>query len=191
MLIECKRSRRVIKMANMNKRRGFVGRSRALWSEREDSLVRTYYPDYTELLRKLPRRTPQAVRSRVFTLDLPRTRKIYWTAAEISKLRRLYPRADRQTILTAFPSASWSRIQSAASRQHIVRKRRRSTGHQLLDVIRARCDELNYSMVDLDALARTRRYFRRCGWSCRKASVTKIAKAIQALGGTITVSWND
>lgn len=65
-------------------------------------------------------------------------------------------------------------------------------GSTLLDAIRRRCADLGYSMVDLDAVARTKRYFQYAQWkSSGSFNVARLSKAVEALGGELSAVWRD
>lgn len=115
-----------------------------------------------------------------------------WTGTEIARLRRLFPIASRDQIIAAFPNRTWAAIKTMA----ICRKIRRAqkpfvkTGSSALDQIRQRCAELNFSMGDLDKLARTRGYFRYARWlRAKRPSQIAIIKAVRALDGVIDIRW--
>jgi hypothetical protein len=116
-----------------------------------------------------------------------------WTAADVSRLRRLWPHADKLAILESFPGRSWGALSRAATGYKLHRPKRlyQSTGCDLLDSIRARCESLNYTMRDLDAVSHTGTYFFRMGWIGRVPELGKLAKATKALGGKLSVSWDE
>jgi len=141
---------------------GRTPRGHWLWTKNEDALVRELYPDYDALQKALRRRTYNALRARARTLDVVKRRHT-WLGAEISRLRRMYPKAARQELMVFFPDVSWEAIKAMAHRVGVRRERRKlvSTGHPLIDRIRDRAFDLNISMVDLDAMAGTKKYFRK------------------------------
>jgi len=171
-------------------RMGRTPNGHPLWTEREDDVVRALYPDYKALRRKLRRRTYYALRARARTLDVV-TRRHVWLATEVSRLRRLYPRASREELLAAFPDITWRKIKAKARHAGIHRARRKlaTTGHPLIDLIRDRAFDLKLSMVDLDAMAGTRRYFQKAGWYNGNFNRKALLRAVEALGGEVSVSW--
>lgn len=146
-------------------RMGRTPNGHPLWTEREDDVVRALYPDYRALRRALRRRTYHALRYRTRALGIAKKKHV-WLGSEVSRLRRLYPKADRADILLAFPELSWQQIAAKACHIGVRRARRRlnSTGYPLVDLIRDRAFDLSLSMVDLDAIAGTKHYFQKAGW---------------------------
>ena len=166
-------------------------RGHRLWTEKEDAIVRGFYPDYRALRRRLRRRTYDALRHRVRVLGIQR-RKHPWTGTEIARLRKLYPVASRDQMSAAFPNRTWAAIKTMAISRKIRRLQKpfAKTGSPALDQIRQRCAELNFSMGDLDKMARTRGYFSHARWlRTKKPSQIAIIKAIRALDGVIDIRW--
>jgi hypothetical protein len=181
-----------IRMRALTKRRGYSIRGYPLWTDQEDLLLRTMYPNIKAIEKRLRRRTENAIRKRLSELGLRRFPPHLWTAPEVSRLRRLWPAADKGTIVQAFPGIKWARLADAAGRRKICRRKTplKITGNSLLDEVRARCRYLNYTLSDLDLQAGTGSYFRGRGWR-RGHQIAKVAKAIKALGGKISVHWGD
>ena len=171
-------------------RTGRTPKGHWLWTKEEDDIVRELYPDYKALRRKLRRRTYNAIKERARTLEVAHRRHV-WLASEVSRLRRLYPRSDRLDILAAFPGLRWRQIAGKAGhiRVHRYRRRLSRTGHPLIDHIRDRAFELNMSMVDLDAMARTKKYFQKAGWANGNLNRRALVRAVEALGGEVSVRW--
>lgn len=171
-------------------RMGRTPNGHPLWTEREDDVVRTLYPDYRALRRALRKRTYYALRHRTRALGIAKKKHV-WLGTEVSRLRRLYPKGDRGDILLAFPEMSWQQI--AAKARHIgVRRARRklnSTGYPLIDLIRDRASDLSLSMVDLDEAAGTQRYFQKAAWCNGNFNRKALLRAIEALGGEVSVRW--
>lgn len=171
-------------------RSGFVG-IHPLWSPAEDEALRGYYPNYALAKKKLKRRSYWSIRHRAQTLKLQRKRHI-WTGAEIVRLRKVYPRGSRSEILASFPGVSLNAIVKTAHRKRIWRARRafKRTGFAVLDAIRDRCAELRLSMVSLDEIARTKKYFQAQQWNANGwVSARYVVKAIAALDGKLAVVW--
>ena len=146
-------------------RRGTVAGHR-VWTAEEDKVLRDLYPDYAAAKRALNTRSLSAIRNEAQKLGIAPKRQL-WTSAEVLRLRRLYPTASRQVLLEAFPGANWVRINHKA--QHIGLRRPpfkfKPTPWPLLNAIRARAHQLGYTLVDLDAMAGTGKYFQRAGWN--------------------------
>jgi hypothetical protein len=162
-----------------------------VWTVEEDEVVRSKYPDYAAIRKALPHRTYFACRARARTLRIVKERPPY-TGKELSIVRRLYPKADREDILSSLPGRTWSQINDLANRNGIRRapKPFKITGIKVLDQIRTRCRELNYSMPDLDKMARTKTYFAKAKWLIRnKINHRAIGRAVDALHGDIEADW--
>ncbi len=164
-----------------------------LWTREEEQALKTLYPHYDKIQKTLKRRTLVAIRHRAGKLAL--TKKIHkWTAAEVSKLRRLYPVASRKEILATFPSLSWQQVRNCAQYNgfHRNKKPYKPTGHEILDRILERSFSLGINMADLDEIAGTKKYFQKGCWCGRKSLNAKaIQKAIVALDGKVYVKWDD
>lgn len=171
-------------------RTGRTPKGHWLWTKKEDDIVRALYPDYRALQKALRRRTYHALRARARTLDIVKRRRL-WLASEVSRLRRMYPKATRHELLTAFPDMAWEKITYKGRHVGIYRARRRlaTTGHPLIDTIRIRAQHLNLSMVDLDAMAGTRRYFQKAAWCNGNFNRKAVLRAVEVLGGELSVHW--
>ncbi len=168
------------------------GRPLTLWVPNEDQLVRNLYPDYEALRRKLPHRTYPAIRYRAGALGLSKKRHI-WTMAELGRLKKKYEAGvPKEAILAEFPHATWDQITGVAGFHGFQRKNQKfkSTGIAIIDAIRDRADKMNLTMVDLDAMARTKRYFQKAGWHGLGSNGKYVARAIEALGGRLLVEWD-
>lgn len=173
-------------------REGVTMSGAKLWTDEEREIVRNLAPDYDAILKQLPHRTRNAVRNQAGKMGLRRAIHI-WTAAEISRLRKLFPRAPAEEICAAFPHSTWINIQQAA-RYHGLRrsaKQYKITGIDALDEVRKRCFEINWTMIDLDNAAKTKRYFRRAGWIGKKINHRALGRAIEALDGVVQAQWNE
>lgn len=171
-------------------RTGRTPKGHWLWTRKEDDIVRAFYPDYKALRRKLRRRSYSSIRYRASVLDVIKRRHV-WLGSEVQRLRRLYPKANRNTILEAFPGLRWTQIQGKAGHIRVFRHRERlcRTGHPIIDLIRDRAFDLNISMVDLDSIARSKTYFQKAGWKTSGLNRKAILRAVEALGGEVSVQW--
>jgi hypothetical protein len=164
-----------------------------LWQAHEDRALCGHYPNYTAARKALPGRTYYSVRGRACKLKIQNKRHI-WTGADLVRMRKLYPTASKRELLAAFPGLTLCAIKEFAGRMHIFKQRRpfQKTSYPLLDAIRARCYELGYSMVDLDEIARTKRYFQCARWVASKSvQNSALCKAVDALDGTLSPTWRD
>lgn len=161
-----------------------------LWTKKEDDILRTLYPDYKALRRKLRRRTRYALKARAARLGVIRKNHV-WLAVEVSRVRRMYPRATREELMAALPNLTMAQIRSKASDIGVRRARRKptATGYPLIDAIRERAFEQNLSMADLDAIARTKRFYQSGGWRGGNFNRKAVLRAVEALGGEVSVRW--
>lgn len=173
-------------------RTGMVGRGRRIWTAEELEILRRLYPDYAAAKKALPGRTYYAIRAHARERGIASKRQV-WKMSELQRLRQLVATdATTQEMQAVFPGRTRHQLKATLGRYGIRRKRRgfKPTGHDLLDAVRQRCHELNLTMVDLDAMARTRRYFTTQAWIARGApSLRHVVKAAQVLGGRISVLW--
>lgn len=172
-------------------REGVTMSGAKLWTDEEREIVEKLAPDYDAIVKRLPHRTRTAIKSQAGKMGLSRAIHI-WTAAEISKLRKLYPRASAEEICTAFPHSTWINIRQAA-RYHGFRRLNKAykpTGIGALDEVRRKCFEINWTMGDLDKAAKTKKYFRKCGWIGKKINHRALGRAIEALDGVVQAQWN-
>lgn len=163
-----------------------------LWTDVELAACRELYPDFKAIKHRLRRRSLVAIQQKCRELDLSEKRNA-WTGTEIAKLRKLYPAATREELAAAFPNHPFNSIKIAANRRGIFRIKKPyvPTGHPLLDEVRARCYELKLTMPDLDAISRTKKYFRQSGWQSNRRAHPAMVRAVVALAGTMKVEWGD
>lgn len=176
------------------KREGVTMRGDKLWTDEENAIIKKCGPSFDEIGKRLPHRTRTAIRFQSRKLGFCQKRQHNWTAAEISKLRRLYPRASREEICGIFSHSTWQNITQVA-RYHGARrecsKAYSPTGFPTLDEVRKRCREIRWTMPDLDKAARTGTYFARAGWIGKKINYRALGRAIAALDGEVKAAWND
>lgn len=171
---------------------GVTAKGHPLWTKEEDAKVLRLYPDYKALRRALRRRTYRALRARAGTLGITKKRHT-WTAAEASRIRKLYPTANKGELYAAFPGLRWNQIVGKARHIRVRRNRRplSPTGFPIIDEVRQRAFRLNYSMVELDAIAGTKTYFQKGGWHNGIVNKRAIYKAIEALDGEVLAVWKE
>lgn len=172
------------------KRTGMTMAGQILWSEGEIDVLRRLTPDYKTIRQLLKTRSPEAIRHKCNQLGLSKTINL-WTGADVAKLRRLYPTAPKDTVIAAFPAATWPQIKSAARRYGFrrVRPPYEKTDHPLIDAIIDRCGVIGWSLADLDEECGTGRYFQRRDWRRHAPSLAKLLKAVAVLGGDVSVTW--
>ena len=185
-------ARSAARARNRLKKEGYVFGLRRVWSGREEEVCRLFWPDVRQIKRLLWSRSEGAIRAKGRALGLPIQKQHIWSAASLSRLRRLYPEATWDELHAAFPGVSKNSILHAVRYRRLRKNRRpyKPTGYLLIDEIRGRCFELNYRMKDIDALAMSKRYFYKAGWHSRWISHKAIARAVAALDGQLTVKWS-
>jgi hypothetical protein len=172
--------------------RGVTPSGSPLWTTEEDETCREYGNDYRVLKTKLPHRSYHALRKRCQSLGL-RPRRDLITIKELSLLRRMSATATSDEIQAALPHKTRRQLDKLRQYYGICSKRRpfSPTGYLILDEIRSRCFELNYSMLDLDKLAKSKTYFRQADWRRSGLNYRAIGRAVAALEGELTVHWRD
>jgi hypothetical protein len=172
------------------KREGRTFNGLKVWSEEEDNKLRAHYPDYSAIASALPHRTYDACRARAREIGIV-IRRPPFTARELSVIRRLYPSEERSEVLAALPGRDWVSVAKLASRHGIHRKPKpfKPTGVLVLDQIKERCRELNYSMSELDKMVRGKGYFRKASWCWGYLNDRDIGRAVRALFGDIKADW--
>lgn len=188
---------RAVKMGQRSRRRmrkhGHNMKGDRLWTRDEEAVLIAHQGEYDVMRKLLPHRTEAAIANRCQLLGL--RKKIHvWTAAELARLRRLYPCATVKEIEDSFPHSSWANI-SQVARYHGFRRCLRScyksTGYPALDEVRQRCLDIRWTMKDLDKAAKTGRYFQRAGWIGKKINHRALGRAIEALDGMIECRWKE
>jgi hypothetical protein len=158
------------------------------WSTREDEIVKSLYPKYRKILKRLKGRSYWAVRNRARTLGIVAPRHI-WTNSEIKRLKTLYARdATRAEVSREFPYLTSSQLCAKAG--HIRLARARNEPYKLgilpIDDVRRKASAQGLTWRQLDKIAKTGRYFQQ---TTRRVDWMYIAKAIEKLGGTIEITW--
>ena len=135
-------------------------------------------------------RTLAACKGRAKTLRVATPRPPL-TARELSVVRRLYPAGERGELFAALPGRKWHQIADFARRHGIHRPRKsyKPTGIPVLDQIRTRCRDLNYTMPDLDRMIKGKGYFAKANWCIGHIHHRDIGRAVHALFGDIKADW--
>jgi hypothetical protein len=172
---------------------GMTMKGYKLWTDEEDEVLRSSYPDLQKMTVELPHRTKLAVYARCLRLGM-KTERREWKASELSKLRRLYHKATHQEIMEEFPGYTWASI-SARARYHGISRTYRHkyprTGKPIMDAILGRIEELGWSLRDLDEASKSGRYFRNQKWRRWKPNIKFIQRAVQAMDGELKASWKE
>lgn len=163
-----------------------------LWSHDEDAVIHALHPDYKAMCSKLPHRSKDSIKRRSEKLGLCKGYRNTWSSSELTRLKKNYAICDLPSLLSMFPGRTARQIRARASKSGLHKSKGYAlTGNPLLDSIRKRCLDLNYTMGDLDAMACTGSYFRESRWHCKNQhSNIKMTLAIKALGGRLCVNWD-
>ncbi|KAA1176464.1 hypothetical protein FP026_27880 [Rhizobium tropici] len=172
------------------RREGVTMNGYKLWTEEEKEIVRRLSPDYDAICKLIPSRKRRSIQHMASAMGVAGEKHLY-TAAEISKLRRLYSTATWQEILEAFPFSDKERLKGVAKYHGFRRPRKKFklTGDQPIDALLEKCAAANLSLVDLDKECRTKNYFRHCNWRSKPPNYTRIVKAIKLLEGQMRAEW--
>ena len=175
------------------KREGFTMSGQKLWTEEEIAVIKSIGPDFDAIRKKLPHRTRIAIASQCRKIGLKQRSQHVWSAAEISKLRKLYPRASIKEINETFPHSTWINIRQVATYHGFRRARRpfKPTGNPPVDEMLVKLFEANLTFVDLDKECRTKTYFAHAAWRYQKLNYNRLMKAIELLDGELAVRWRE
>ena len=160
------------------------------WTAEEDQLIRSLYPDYDGLQRRLRHRTRSALKHRARHLEVTADRHV-WTNVEVALLRALYAAGVPDRALAEhFPHLRLGQIRAKAQHLRLTRPRRAPIllGVPLLDAVRQHATQAGMSLAELDRRARTGRYFQSCR---RNLDLRCIWRAAQLLSGEIRINWDD
>lgn len=163
------------------------------WTYRETEVLREHWPDMAAIRKMLPYRTERAIgdMARKCGVAPPKDQHI-WTGAEDKRLRALAAagatRKDIAAALSLSPLQVQNRLQY--TRIRIAKRPPALCGDDLADAVRQRAFQMNITIRDLDRSLGNRRIF-------QNAVTTKyvlphhIDKAVKALGGRLTIVWDD
>lgn len=170
----------------MTAARGAVER----WTMEDDRAVRSLYPDYHVLKSRLPNRTPSAIKHRAKALGVAKKRHV-WTQLEVARLKRLWTKGKPLAeIMLSFPFMTEEQVKGQAQHLKLHRERKApiTLNIPVLDAIRQRAHREGMTMVELDLVAGTKRYFQACP---TRVDWPKLAKATLALGGHLMPLWDE
>jgi len=162
----------------------------AIWTEHERSICRDVHPDYAEMKKRLPRRTPGAIREmcrRMRLTDPPKP----WSGAELSRLRRAFATASKDELVAMLPGRTYDAIQRVAYKHGFRKKRKpyKRTCHEALDQIRERCVQQGLFMPDVDEFAQTGNFFSKRAYRRKKPDLRAADRAARELGGKLRIEW--
>jgi hypothetical protein len=168
-------------------RTGLTYAGQQVWTSDEIDVLRSRYPDYPTLLRLLPGRTARAISNKAGRLGLARSRFI-WSEPEFGAMKPLYLRGmPMREILPRLNNKTAKQVWRKASARGVRRPKRPPclTGLAIVDAVRRRAFELNFSMKDLDTITGRNGYFR-CP---RHVDWSAVQRILPYLGGCATVAW--
>jgi len=165
----------------------------ALWTEEEMSECRRLYPNYDALQKALPGRSRRTIFERCRLLGLTAGTLKPWTAAEKTRLRRMFPEISWAEICATFPGRTKAAIVRAAYKWGFRRKRQpyKRTCHEALDQVRARCVDEGLFMPDIDEFARSGNFFSKRAYRRKKPDLLAVDRAARAFGGRLKIEWDD
>jgi len=160
------------------------------WSASEYKIVMQLYPDYQEMMSRLPHRSLQQLKSFASCYGITKKRHT-WKTTELKELKHKWEAGiPLQDIADHFGFCTVQQLKGVARHYKYFRPKSplKPCGNSAIDAIRAKCDELGYSMVDLDEWCKSKRYWAQR--ACMGHQVWQhIHKAAQVLGGELTVTW--
>lgn len=161
------------------------------WTLKEHEVVVSHWPDITTIERRLPYRSRRAIRGFAGRCNLLTSRHI-WTAAEDTKLRKLAAAGYERRAIAEELGLTIGQVAGRLSytRTAIARKPPAPSANPLVDAVRQRAFEMRMSLADLDRSLGNQKIFQQAaGRQCVR--LAHIEKAVKALGGELTVEWND
>ncbi len=159
------------------------------WTAPEDELLRRTYPDYGRMRAALPQRSMAALKHRVRTLGIAPRRHV-WTNRQVARLLQLFRQgASDGDVLAAFPGMRLGQLKSKA--RHCGAPARRPApipfGDPALDAIRLLAFRRGLSLVALDRILRTGRYYQK---SRRDPRLAPILRAAALFGAGVRIEWD-
>jgi len=162
-----------------------------LWTNEEDAMCRSTFPDFAATEKALPHRTRCAILGRCRALGLRIGHVKPFTAREQSAFRHDYQTMEWSALLEKYNHRTAAAIKTKARSLGIRRPRKplKTLGDELLDATRNECFRQKLSMSDLDEFVGSKPYFRYC--QVRRPNYAHIVRAIRELGGTIKIEWSE
>lgn len=171
------------------RRTGTTPAGRWLWTPVEDAILLDLYPDYSALVSSLPGRTRKAIERRADKLRISTPRRI-WSAEEFLRMAAPYRQgAPLSAILPLLCEKTVDQVYRKAGKCRIKRPKRRPrhTGLTIVDSIRQRAFDLNFTMRELDEETGKTCYFQ----NPTSLRWDRIARAIECLGGRPVIHFSE
>jgi hypothetical protein len=166
-----------------------VGLPYIRWTKAENSRLRKYsHEPLARLARRFKARTSDAVRTQRALIVGPVI--TLWKTTELAKIKKLYPVATRNDLLTAFSRRTWHAITRQAEHIGLRRARRFYTApNELREAVRSRAREDGIPLCKLGAQTGCGGYFQ--DHQSKKVDLNKIARAVEFFGGRLVIDWQD
>lgn len=165
-----------------------------IWTEDEIAILieRIGTMPYKEIMAYLPGRSGPSIGTKARKLGLLKA-KPHWSDSDIAKLRKLYQRGTLEELERSFPKRSMKAIKSAALSRYFKRPLRpyKPTGKPLVDSVLKRAFQLRLSLLDLDEMCESGRYFRNQTWRTCSGHHGPILRAVEEMSGKIHVTWDN
>lgn len=93
------------------------------WTKDEDQILINHYPiEGTEVIKKLPGRTANAIKNRAQSLGIIHRREMFgWTEEELNILKQYYP-IEGKRVVSRLPGRTLKTIQVTACRLGVKRR---------------------------------------------------------------------
>jgi len=164
---------------------------RSKWEGWEHRIIRAHWPDIDKLCELLPHRTAAAISCRAGVIGMTSERRP-WTREDRVRLAAIPRSVPTREIVGLFPGRGCRAIQKQRTR--IAPVEGCSPAHSAFELVQAiwtRCVDLGVSRGDLrrrigDPQALTEAVNVRDG-----VSPTKLARAVEILGGQLVAVWDD
>lgn len=155
------------------------------WSAKEMRIALDTYPDYVQMMERLPHRTLAQLKTFTRQYGIAKKRHV-WTTHEIATLKL----ASREgwnwpQLRAALPHLR--RVQIAAALKFhglSLRQGFKELGVPVLDAVRERAYAMNLSLIDLDEICGGGVYWQKC---IRKPNWRRIEKVLEFVGGRLIV----
>jgi hypothetical protein len=162
------------------------------WTLREIETIREKWPAMSVLRKLLPHRTERAIRDKAKRCGIiPAKEQHIWTGAEQKRLRELARLGTSSRSIAGQLGLRALQVRNRLSYSGVTIARRPPVpSHSpLADVVRKRAFERNISNAELDRSLGRRKIFSRA--ARRSVGIWHIERAVKALGGRLTIAWEE
>ncbi|WP_442583145.1 hypothetical protein ACSBOB_14795 [Mesorhizobium sp. ASY16-5R] len=172
-------------------RRARIIRRDNSWTYSETEIIRSHWPDSDAIRSALKHRSSLAITNMAKRLGLvPQRDQHIWTAAEISRLRRLAASGASRQEMARELGVTLKQVTSQLNRTriHVAKRRPVMVGDELVDAVRQRAFDVDMSLATLDRSLGRRKTFQTIGRG-KPVNPVHIHEAVKALGGRLLVQW--